>query len=131
MQALKDKLLKSEDVNVYIVDWQTGAASVDYWKSVANKRVVAAEVKLILDQFVLEGLDLAQVHIIGHSLGAHLAGEVGRLTGGLVGRITGMDPAAPAFEGFPRHVKLDQTDARFVDVIHTDSRTTGENNVWK
>ncbi|XP_015419046.1 PREDICTED: pancreatic lipase-related protein 2-like, partial [Myotis davidii] len=34
------------------------------------------------------GYSLENVHIIGHSLGAHAAGEVGRRLGGSVGRIT-------------------------------------------
>ncbi|EPQ12858.1 Pancreatic lipase-related protein 2 [Myotis brandtii] len=35
------------------------------------------------------GYSLENVHIIGHSLGAHAAGEAGRRLGGSVGRITG------------------------------------------
>jgi triacylglycerol lipase len=32
-----------------------------------------------------------------------------------------MDPAGPAFEFWPKKVRLDQNDAEFVDVIHTDA----------
>lgn len=39
------------------------------------------------------GLDLSQVHILGHSLGSHVAGYAGEKLNGQVGRITGMDPA--------------------------------------
>lgn len=35
------------------------------------------------------GYSLSNVHIIGHSLGSHAAGEAGRRTNGTVGRITG------------------------------------------
>ena len=34
---------------------------------------------------------------------------------------SGLDPAGPAFEGTHARVRLDPTDADFVDVIHTDS----------
>jgi len=37
-----------------------------------------------------------------------------------LGRITGLDPAEPYFQGTPPIVRLDPTDAKFVDVIHTD-----------
>lgn len=35
------------------------------------------------------GYSLSDVHIIGHSLGSHAAGEAGRRTNGTIGRITG------------------------------------------
>ncbi|XP_022203697.2 pancreatic triacylglycerol lipase [Nilaparvata lugens] len=41
---------------------------------------------------------------------------------GRIGRITGLDPAQPGFEGTPVEVRLDKTDARFVDVYHTNTR---------
>ncbi|TEA41710.1 hypothetical protein DBR06_SOUSAS1510116, partial [Sousa chinensis] len=63
----------------------------------------------------------SKVHVIGHSLGAHAAGESGRRTNGTIGRITGLDPAEPCFEGTPELVRLDPSDAQFVDVIHTDA----------
>ncbi|KAM9561827.1 LOW QUALITY PROTEIN: pancreatic lipase-related protein 2-like [Salvelinus alpinus] len=59
------------------------------------------------------------VHVIG-SLGAHAAGEVGRRIS-MLGRITGLDPAQPCFQGLIATVRLDQSDATFVDVIHTDT----------
>lgn len=32
----------------------------------------------------------------------------------------GLDPAEPYFDGMARDVRLDKTDAGFVDIIHTD-----------
>ncbi|XP_011291759.1 lipase member I-like [Musca domestica] len=64
------------------------------------------------------------IHLIGHSLGAHIVGIAGRyyrkLTGLTLPRITGLDPARPCFvrpSVFPR---LQRTDAKFVDVIHAN-----------
>jgi len=57
---------------------------------------------------------------IGHSLGCHLLGLAGRQSGRLE-RIAAMDPAGPGFE---KHeflpYRLCSTDAKMVDVIHTD-----------
>lgn len=39
-------------------------------------------------------------------------------------RITAFDPAQPGFEGCPKEVRLDKSDAKFVDVIHTSCRPT-------
>lgn len=55
--------------------------------------------------------------------GAHIAGYAGARTQNL-GRITGLDPAGPYFENTDTVVRLDKTDAKFVDVIHTDGAST-------
>lgn len=63
---------------------------------------------------------MSQFHVIGHCLGAHVAGFVGKCSKGKLARITGLDPVARGFrEAGPKH-KLWRTDARFVDVIHTN-----------
>lgn len=59
--------------------------------------------------------------MIGFSLGAHVAGiagqEILKLTSGRkIGRITGLDPAGPEFDGKDNYRVLDKSDARFVDV---------------
>lgn len=59
------------------------------------------------------------MHIIGHGLGAHVAGYAGQSILPAVSRITGLDPAYKYFCNMPDNVRLDATDASFVDVIHT------------
>jgi len=125
-QDIKNAILEIEDVNVYLVDWSGGSGS--WWdhknmynQAIANTRVVAAQVAKVVQQFHAEGLSLDDVHLIGHSLGAHTCGEVGKFFNGKVGRITGLDPASPGYEDLD-FVKLDATDAQFVDAIHTDGR---------
>jgi len=60
---------------------------------------------------------------MGHSLGAHISSYFGKGIPGL-SRITAFDPAQPGFEGCPEEVRLDKSDAHFVDVIHTSCRPT-------
>lgn len=68
-------------------------------------------------------LDPSKVHLMGHSLGAHISSYFGKGVPGF-SRITAFDPAQPGFEGCPKEVRLDKSDANFVDVIHTSCRPT-------
>lgn len=73
-------------------------------------------------------ISLDDVHVLGHSLGAHVAGYAGSYVPRKLARITGLDPAGPAFE--TPYLKdpgdrLDSTDANFVDVIHTCAGSLG------
>ncbi|XP_030841943.1 pancreatic triacylglycerol lipase [Strongylocentrotus purpuratus] len=88
----------------------------------ANTRVVGREIaKLIEDLNAATGAGFGSMHIIGHSLGAHIGGYAGEACSGTVGRVTGLDPAGPDFAGdLDKSCRLDKTDARFVDVMHTD-----------
>ncbi|XP_075189403.1 pancreatic triacylglycerol lipase-like, partial [Anomaloglossus baeobatrachus] len=115
-------ILAAEDVNCVGVDWRSGSGSVALYVQAANNaRLVGAEIAYMLRRWQQElEYPPAKVHIIGHSLGAHAAGEAGwRLPG--IRRITGLDPARPWFENTPEDVRLDPSDADFVDVIHTDT----------
>ena len=83
-------------------------------------------------EFIHYEMDINKTHLIGHSLGAHMAGyiakEIQSSGNGTMYRITGLDPAGPGFD-FPEswYEKYDNltethlwhTDATFVDVIHT------------
>ncbi|KAK7116539.1 pancreatic lipase-related protein 2-like [Littorina saxatilis] len=118
-----DKLLTVVP-NVIAVDWKEGAKPPNYIRAAANTRVVGAHIATLIKTL---GVDPANVHLIGHSLGAHVAGYAGEKFGHSsfsrtkIGRITGLDPASQLFERFDKRVKLDANDAAFVDVIHTDA----------
>ncbi|OPJ84164.1 pancreatic triacylglycerol lipase [Patagioenas fasciata monilis] len=111
-------MLLTEDVNCILADW-TGGSSGLYTTAVNNVRIVGAELVYLVNFLEKDyGYSLANIHFIGHSLGAHAAGEAGRRKPG-IGRITGLDPAGPLFQYTPTMVRLDPSDAKFVDIIHT------------
>ncbi|XP_052860285.1 pancreatic triacylglycerol lipase-like [Anopheles cruzii] len=117
---------RDRDATVMVVDWGKGS-NPPYNQACANIRlvgVIAAHViHMIYEELPLPNLD--RVHMIGHSLGAHLSGYTGqalrekyRLR---LGRITGLDPAELAFTETDELVRLDPSDAQFVDTIHSDA----------
>ncbi|KYO40526.1 hypothetical protein Y1Q_0009556 [Alligator mississippiensis] len=113
-------MFQVEDVNCIVVDWR-GGSDVIYTDAVSNIRIVGAELKYLMDLLERDyGYTPANIHIIGHSLGAHAAGEAGRRKRGIA-RITGLDPAGPYFHSTPPEVRLDPSDAEFVDVIHSNA----------
>ena len=68
---------------------------------------------------------LHNLHLVGHSLGAHVAGfmakKVARLGLGKVPRLTGLDPAYPCYELLGPEGRVDKTDAELVQILHTNS----------
>lgn len=125
MNALLNKERNSYS-SVIIIDWSNGAAP-PYAQAVANTRLVgvitAHVLNMVKEQLKMKNLD--NVHMIGHSLGSHLSGYTGyylrKEFSTMLGRITSLDPAEPLFTNSDPLVRLDQTDAKFVDVIHTDT----------
>lgn len=115
---------------VVLIDWG-GGSSPPYVQAVANIRLVGSMTAHVIHMIHEElGLkDLSNLHFIGHSLGSHLAGYAGYYLqkdfGLKLGRITGLDPAAPLFAETESIVRLDRSDADFVDVIHTDGNLLG------
>nr|BAO01446.1 pancreatic lipase [Thunnus orientalis] len=118
-QEMCKVMMKWENVNCIAVEWKKGVKT-QYAQAANNARVVAAQVESMIT-FLMGNFKQRpdKFHIIGHSLGAHAAGEVGSKISGLA-RITGLDPAEPYFQDTPVSVRLDISDATFVDVIHTD-----------
>ncbi|XP_059172419.1 pancreatic lipase-related protein 2-like [Physella acuta] len=117
---MKNELLIKEDLNVCVLDWAHAVHPPDYVTAVLNIPVVGKMMMQQISRMKELGLHLDDLHLIGHSLGAHLAGDIGRRFNGSVGRITGLDPAAHLFEEQSKNERLDPSDAEFVDVIHSD-----------
>ena len=65
------------------------------------------------------------IHLVGHSLGAHVVGFMSKRVQGLgLGRprrLTGLDPAYPFFELAGSEDRVDRSDADLVQIVHTNS----------
>ncbi|XP_077557629.1 pancreatic triacylglycerol lipase-like isoform X1 [Haemaphysalis longicornis] len=118
---LKDRFLVRGDYNIIMVDW--GRKSQDLYGRVVNQVVPEVGQQLAAFMRVVQnatGASWKSFHLIGCSIGAHVAGFAGKYLKGQVGRITGLDPASPRYRNLPPQKRLHRTDAEFVDVIHTD-----------
>lgn len=124
LSDLKDAILKKVDGNVFLVDWGNGASDGTYLQVAANTRIVGAEVGRVGRHLVDEhAANPKHFHFFGHSLGAQISSYAAKnITN--VGRITAMDPAQPAFENLDKRVRIDPSDADFVDVIHSNAKPT-------
>uniref|UniRef100_A0A671FH79 Lipase G, endothelial type n=1 Tax=Rhinolophus ferrumequinum TaxID=59479 RepID=A0A671FH79_RHIFE len=79
---------REKEANVVVVDWLPLAHQL-YTDAVNNTRVVGHSIARMLNWLQeKEDFSLGNVHLIGYSLGAHVAGYTGNFVKGTVGRIT-------------------------------------------
>lgn len=107
--------------NVCTVDWSR-LALTSYKQSAMNTRLVGQQLVYFLQFLQSKGVHLNNVTLIGHSFGSQVAGYAGALLNGKVGRIFGLDPAGWSFTKpflVDAFYRLDRTDAKFVQCIHT------------
>ncbi|OAD60287.1 Pancreatic lipase-related protein 1 [Eufriesea mexicana] len=113
---MRSALMTVHECNIVCVDWGPGSAVPNYVRAAANTRLVGRQLAKLVRSL---NVPLERIHLIGFSLGAHVAGFAGAELGN-VSRITGLDPAGPLFESQDPRARLDKTDANFVDVIHSN-----------
>lgn len=145
---------ESKDHNLIAVDWshlaqserkirkkryieingmvKNGATMKGFQKAFKNRHAVAEELYHLLN-FITTHADRQNkvkpedIHLIGHSLGAHISGEAAyyyQRSGKKIGRITGLDASSICFEqtdDTAMQKQLDKSDAMFVDVWHTNA----------
>ncbi len=111
---------RESNANLVVVDWEKDAGSVLYFPSADKTQNVGNQLSAYLKN---SGVDPNYTTLIGHSLGAHVAGIAGsayrQSNGKAINQIVGLDPAGPAFEGKGAADRLDPTDANRVVAIHT------------
>lgn len=88
--SIKNAYLKTKDCNVITVDWSNTASSIFYhWVANQTERI-GTEVAIFLnglsERYKITG---KQIHLIGHSLGAHIMGIAAHQSSLKIDRITG------------------------------------------
>lgn len=123
---IRDEYLKVGEFNVIAIDWER-ISLFEYDSAVAALPEVGQLIARVVDRLnELELIDVDELSIIGHSLGAHLSGFVGKnVKTGLVGTIVGLDPAGPLFTVENADGRIDKEDAAYVEIIHTNDFLAG------
>jgi hypothetical protein len=144
-QAVKNAYLQAgfaSSANILVVEWgplsgnkvKFPASGVDlfviqlYAAVKENVNPVGRRVKDFLNFLNNNGLiagGMENAHLVGQSMGAHVSGQAGLYfkqdNGITIGRITGTDPAGPLYQGILKTLRLDASDASFVDIVHTNA----------
>ncbi|OAD55345.1 Hepatic triacylglycerol lipase [Eufriesea mexicana] len=125
--TIRDVYLKRGEYNLILVNWAKLAGLPWYVTAVRNTRIVGPRVARLVNWLDAQGaVSLPNLHVIGFSLGAEVAGFMGKaLAPRKVGRITGLDAAYPLYMNTGSEGHLTKSDAMFVDVIHTDGGNFG------
>lgn len=127
-RALFERHQRLADFNLIIMDWSAAAGG-----SYAQAAAMASGMGSFLANFLMKlyddlGADRLNIHLIGHSLGAHLAGFAGKRIRPRIGRISALDPAGPCFGKILSNSPTDRLspdDAIEVDVYHYDDDFLG------
>lgn len=92
--------------NILVIEWSNYSAGNYLFEAIPNVHKVGDVVGKTLWSMKKSGFKLENLHLVGHSLGAHLFGAAGRSVfqsskwSFKMKRITALDPAGPFFYGF-------------------------------
>lgn len=126
---VRPALLLVPNINVITVDYSKLTADPCYTEAVYNAYTLGRCVAQFLSKLISRNVVKAdQLHFIGVGLGAHLASFASNSLQEQnikVGHITALDPAKLYYLTTNRTARIDENDATFVDVIHTDILFSG------
>ncbi|XP_033322650.2 phospholipase A1 [Megalopta genalis] len=105
-------------VNVIVVDWGEIALNINYLYVSSQVPYIGKAIAESMEKLA-DVIDLNTLHVIGHSLGAHIASHISKFMNVTLNRLTGLDPAFPLFYPSACHIK--KTDAETVVILHTDA----------
>lgn len=124
--ATRNALFQVGQFNCITVDWGAGAGTANYLAA-RNRvgptgEVVARLLRMISEQ---TGADIRQMSAIGHSLGGHVAGFIGKNLDGNLGSIVALDAALPLFSIDNPAGRTHVDDALYVESHHTNAGVLG------
>jgi len=114
------------DYNMITIDWSVGAGSANYITSRNAVGPTGAFVGTFIDFLHTNGfVNFATVQVIGHSLGAHVVGHIGKnVNNGRIQVVYGLDAAGPLFS-IANPDRLAITDGVYVESMITNGGVLG------
>ena len=104
-QTIVDSYIERGNHNILVVDWSSYNGNRYVAQAIVNSYSVGEFVGKVLWRMKGEGFKLDKFHLVGHSLGGHLVGFIGRNyinssnQTEAITRVTALDPAGPLFYG--------------------------------
>ncbi|CAK9822180.1 Pancreatic triacylglycerol lipase (Fragment) [Anthophora retusa] len=119
-----EAFMEHGDYNIIVIDWSSISVMPYLW---ASQRVVMVSqyVSKMIDFLVSQGMDPSKLTIVGHSLGAHVAGLSSHYAKAKANYVVALDPAMPNFLLAGPGERVSTEDANFVQVIHTNGGVLG------
>ncbi|XP_075152347.1 phospholipase A1-like [Haematobia irritans] len=118
---VKNAYLKRGDYNVIVVDWSCNAANLNYFRVIKLIDVFGSHLANFT-KFLHEKaqVNYHDIYLIGHSLGAQIAGAAGKYSWpNCYNTIFALDPAGPKFRRRSNEFRIDASDALYVESIQT------------
>ncbi|KAG4070813.1 hypothetical protein HA402_011039 [Bradysia odoriphaga] len=119
----------SQKMNLIGIDWTKGSSG-RYNTALERTPTVGSAVGQFITNSIESSLitDPDSIHVVGHSLGAHVAGFAGKYMAAnrsiTLQHISALDPVGVFIESYECRRRLCRTDATFVETFHT-SNTLG------
>lgn len=125
MQQTAVNWIRHNNRTVCLVDWRRLAATEYTLAARKYTRMIGLYIAELIQS---QNFDPNETIIVGHSLGAHIAGYCGAALNGTLKVIYGLDAAGPEFTHFEIvnvTKRLDSSDAQHVQCLHTNRGQLG------
>lgn len=123
LDFIKDEYLIKADLNIIILKWIRELIPTPAYLYHVKTRVLNF---LKNNLMASNNVEPKQIVLIGHGIGAHIAGDVGRSLAPLKFRaIIGLDPVWMYFEDDTTNKRISSSDASYVEVIHSSAGLVG------
>ncbi|XP_060657244.1 pancreatic triacylglycerol lipase-like isoform X1 [Drosophila nasuta] len=123
---IRPELLDKKAVYVISVDFGPLVRHPCFKEAILNALLISECLGQLINNLVNPGIiNKDDLHLIGFSLGAQVAGQTANYVNHTLHHITGLDPAKPLFVVTHDRHRLNREDAKFVDIIHTNPAERG------